>query len=139
MNPPPNDHSPGFLNENLSLAITDRGRSDEGIRWFLQYLLVPCTAARKWFVVELSDEIRMAAFALANYEFYSSGVAQLTLLGSTAYPCVPERGCMWQLLGHFNVAATMGLQEFALKTPVILRYLKVVQFTVFPARKSAFT
>ena len=50
------------------------------------YLITECENPRKWFVIELSQEVLAETIQLANYEFYSSTVRVFQVLGTQETP-----------------------------------------------------
>jgi hypothetical protein len=90
------------------------------------YMLNPRTADRKWITVELSEEILMHSFALANFEYYSCSPRLFQVLGSREYPCRAPK-CLWEVLGTFEAHNTRTVQTFAIQNPrSTTRYVKFI-------------
>ncbi|KAG9144818.1 hypothetical protein Leryth_024198 [Lithospermum erythrorhizon] len=85
-----------------------------------KYLINPCSAEGKYFVIELVGETLVDAVTLANFEHHSSNFREFELYGSLTYPTET-----WNLLGHFVAANGKNVQCFELPEPKWLRYLKV--------------
>lgn len=72
-----------------------------------RYMLCPCEARRKEFVVQLIREVTLETVVLRNSEHFSSSVRQFRLLGSRAYPTR-----RWVVLGTFEASHRHGSQYF---------------------------
>jgi hypothetical protein len=92
------------------------------------YMLIPRTVKKKWITIELSEEILMHSFALANFEYYSCSPRLFQVLGSREYPCRAPK-CYWEVLGTFEAYNTRTVQTFMLQKPSITRYLKFLFLT----------
>ena len=119
-----------FASAEMGAKVLAANPESKGSHRLLQgdrdkYFANPCNAPRKWVTIELSDENRITTFAMANYEYYSSSVKNFMLLGSTQYPCIADRGCMWQSLGSFVAENHQTMQYFSIPYPQLIRYLKV--------------
>ena len=113
-----------------------------------RYMLTPCSNARKWVVVSLSEDVSDAekrtlwvtvvervsfplllcvillqvhadAIAVANYEKFSSPVKEFIVLGSVNYPTDT-----WLVLGNFTAEHSNGEQIFQLDAQQHVRYIK---------------
>jgi len=77
-----------------------------------KYCITPCN--EKLFVVlQLSEDLTMEKFVLANYEQYSSMVKDFQVFGSLKYPTEE-----WKLLGNFTALPGQGDQQFRLRSTV---------------------
>eukprot|EP00667_Euglena_gracilis_P022336 EG_transcript_24787 len=120
-----------FASAEMGAKVLAANPESKGAARLLQadrdkYFLNPCSAARKWVTIELSDETRITTFAMVNYEYYAFSPRNFTLLGATQYPCSPDRGCLWQLLGNFCAENHQSMQYFVVPRPTVVRYLKVL-------------
>ncbi|KAL7993736.1 putative DNA repair protein Rad4 [Plasmopara halstedii] len=84
-----------------------------------RYMLIPCSKARKWVVISLSEDVHADAIAIANYEKFSSPVKEFIVLGSVNYPTDT-----WLVLGNFTASDTNGEQIFQLDAQQHVRYIK---------------
>ncbi|GAV48523.1 hypothetical protein ZYGR_0K00280 [Zygosaccharomyces rouxii] len=88
-----------------------------------KYLLNPCSAANKFIIIELCQDILVEEVALANFEFFSSTFSRIRLSVSDLYP-VAKNG--WRVLGEFDAEDSRNLQIFPIQNPQIwARYLRV--------------
>lgn len=87
-----------------------------------KYLRNPCSAEEKFVVIELSEEILVESFEIANFEHHSSNLKEFELLGSLVYP--PGT---WINLGKgkFTAANVKLAQRLPIKEPKWVRYLKL--------------
>lgn len=86
------------------------------------YLLNPCSAANKFVVVELCQDILVEEVVLANFEFFSSTFRKIKIYVSDTFPA--KNG--WKNLGEFEAQNTRNIQKFIIENPQIwARYLKV--------------
>lgn len=86
-----------------------------------KYLRNPCSAEDKYVVVELSEETLVDNFMIANFEFHSSNVKELELLGSQDVFPTDE----WLSLGKFEAENARHPQMFTLAEPKSVRCLKL--------------
>lgn len=87
------------------------------------YMLNPCSATNKFFIVELCDDILIDTIVLANYEFFSSIFRHFRVSVSDRYPVKMDK---WRDLGTFEAQNTRGVQAFPVQNPLIwARYLRV--------------
>ncbi len=84
-----------------------------------RYVVADCGTDPTWLIIQLSEDIVLDTFSLANLEHYSTGFRDFQLLGSSKYPTDK-----WILLGNFRLAKSHGIQEFTLHRPEWTRYLK---------------
>ena len=84
-----------------------------------RYMMVPCSEEYKWFVIQLSEDILVDTFEIANFEHYSSSVSLFQLLGSSSHPTDS-----WVLLGTFSAHDAHANQVFTLEQPESARYIK---------------
>ncbi len=90
-----------------------------------KYCLIPQKVKKKWITIQLSEEILMDTFAIANFEHYACSFKVFQLLGTTQYPCVAPH-CHWTILGTFFGEDSKKLQEFKLEKPFLTRFLKIL-------------
>ncbi|KDO31955.1 hypothetical protein SPRG_03170 [Saprolegnia parasitica CBS 223.65] len=95
---------------SVNLLVPDKDR----------YMLIPCSADKKWIVISLSEDIHAEAIAIANYEKFSSMTKEFLVLGSINYPTDT-----WVVLGHFNALHKNGEQLFNFQEKHHVRYLKL--------------
>lgn len=72
-----------------------------------RYMLNPCTAQRKWLVMELCEEVGVSEFKIANFEYFSSMFKDFQLLGAAKYPV-----SHWYLLGNLTAENVREMQSF---------------------------
>lgn len=92
-----------------------------------KYMIVPCRADRKFFIVQLLREIEVDTISISNREYFSSSVRNFSLVGSNAFPCTAP--CMWRVLGHFQANFSKVTQSFPLRSPHAVRYIKFLWAT----------
>ncbi|KAJ7531087.1 hypothetical protein O6H91_14G031800 [Diphasiastrum complanatum] len=85
-----------------------------------KYMRNPCSADKKFVIVELSEETLVDTVAIANYEFYSSNLKDFELLGSLNFPTDE-----WVSLGKFEAENARHLLKFKLTEPKWVRYLRL--------------
>ncbi|KAG5472252.1 hypothetical protein LSCM1_03651 [Leishmania martiniquensis] len=85
-----------------------------------KYVLCPCDAPRKQFVVQLIRDVEVRAVMVRNAEHFSSGVRNFTLLGSLKYPT-----STWFVLGRFEAEQRRGHQYFEVKPCTQVRFIKL--------------
>jgi hypothetical protein len=77
-----------------------------------KYCITPCET-KLFVVLQLSEDLSVEKFVLANYEQYSSTVKDFQVFGSLKYPTED-----WKLLGNFTALPGQGDQQFALRSTV---------------------
>ncbi|CAN4119679.1 unnamed protein product [Withania somnifera] len=85
-----------------------------------KYLRNPCSAEKKFVVIELSEETLVDTVEVANFEHHSSNLKYFELLGSPIYPTDT-----WIKLGNFTAGNVRHAQRFLLPEPKWVRYLKL--------------
>lgn len=85
-----------------------------------KYVLCPCDAPRKQFVVQVIRDVQVRSVMVRNAEHFSSGVRNFTLLGSLQYP-TPT----WLVLGHFEAEQRRGRQYFDVTPRSRVRFIKL--------------
>ncbi|GET90616.1 hypothetical protein, conserved [Leishmania tarentolae] len=85
-----------------------------------KYVLCPCDAPRKQFVVQLIRDVQVRSVMVRNSEHFSSGVRNFTLLGSLQYPT-----STWLVLGHFEAEQRRGRQYFDIAPRSRVRFIKL--------------
>ncbi|KAI9883030.1 MAG: hypothetical protein M1823_005207 [Watsoniomyces obsoletus] len=91
------------------------------------YMLNECSAANKFFIVELCDDILIDTIVLANFEFFSSIFRTFRISVSDRYPIKMEK---WKELGTFEARNTREMQVFWIENPLIwARYIRVELLT----------
>lgn len=94
-----------------------------------RYMLNKCSAANKFVIVEMCEDILVDTIVLANLEFFSSTFRDFRVSVSDRFP-IPERE--WKTLGTFAASNSRTLQVFAIKNPLIwTRYLRIEFLTHF--------
>jgi hypothetical protein len=87
------------------------------------YMLNPCKAKNKFFIVELCNDILIDTVALGNYEFFSSTFRTFKVSISDRYPVKADK---WRELGTFEAQNTRGVQAFVVENGLIwARYLRI--------------
>ncbi|KAF2841625.1 hypothetical protein M501DRAFT_1000893 [Patellaria atrata CBS 101060] len=87
------------------------------------YMLNVCSAANKFVIVELCEDILVDTVVLANYEFFSSMFRTFKVSVSDRYPVKMDR---WKELGTFQARNSRDIQPFLIENPLIwARYLRV--------------
>jgi hypothetical protein len=87
------------------------------------YMLNECAASKKFFIVELCNDILVDTVVLANFEFFSSMFRSFKVSVSDRYPTTPDR---WKDLGVFEARNSREIQAFLVQNPLIwARYLRV--------------
>jgi len=91
-----------------------------------KYARSPC-AESKWVIINLSEDIRIHALVLANYEKFSSMVKDFQVWYSVKCPSLDgeEDSEGWLELGSFEARQKTGEQRFVVDPPRYARYLKV--------------
>ncbi len=90
-----------------------------------KYARSPCEQS-KWVIINLSEDIRIHALVLANYEKFSSMVKDFQVLYSVKCPSLDEGDeDGWMDLGTFQAREKAGEQRFPVDPPRYARYLKV--------------
>ncbi|KAK7200631.1 Sad1 / UNC-like C-terminal [Novymonas esmeraldas] len=85
-----------------------------------KYVLCPCDAPRKQFVVQLIRDVEVRSVMLRNAEHFSSGVRNFTLLGSRQYP-----SATWVVLGRFVAEPRRGRQYFDIAPRGRVRFVRL--------------
>lgn len=120
-----------------------------------RYWRVPCRSTeQKWVVIELSEEILMDSFAIANFEYYSSTMDQVRLYGAVKYPPVdpvektlatatagsdpgaagaPVSSPGFHWMGTFLVNASHVVQVYRLPKPSWVRFVRL-EYEAFHGR-----
>lgn len=86
-----------------------------------KYLRNPCSAERKFVIIELSEETLVDTIEIANFEHHSSKLKDFELFGSLVYPTES-----WVLHENFTAKNVKQAQRFTLKGPKWVRYLKLI-------------
>lgn len=87
------------------------------------YMLNPCSAASKFVIVELCNDILIDTIQLANYELFSGVFREVSLSVSAKYPPGAEG---WTLLKNATAANVRKTQVIAVDNPLIwTRYLRI--------------
>lgn len=84
------------------------------------YLLFSVDLPKKFFIVQLSEEILMSSFTLINHEFYSSFIKTIQVYGTTK---IEDNN--WKLFGEFKTSEGKNENIFFLSKPTITRYIKI--------------
>ena len=87
------------------------------------YMLNPCKAKNKFFIVELCNDILIDTVVLANFEFFSSTFRTFRVSVSDRYPVKADK---WRELGTFETRNTREIQPFLIPNGLIYaRYLRL--------------
>lgn len=85
-----------------------------------RYLMVPCNAPHKSFVIQLSEDIIIDTIELGNLEHYASSIRDFEILGSATHPT-----SNWLLLGSFTALDSAQKQVFTLPSREWVRFIKL--------------
>ncbi|CCK69189.1 Slp1p KNAG_0C00760 [Huiozyma naganishii CBS 8797] len=92
-----------------------------------KYLLNPCSAAKKFVVIELCEDILVEELVMANFEYFSSTFKRFRVSVSSRFPA-PKNG--WNVLGEFEGENTRDLQRFEIANPQIwAKYVRIEYLT----------
>eukprot|EP00850_Spirogloea_muscicola_P003995 SM000016S01983 [mRNA] locus=s16:1062249:1068167:- [translate_table: standard] len=72
-----------------------------------KYLRIPCSADEKFVVIELSEEARVDAVVISNFEYYASSVKDFEVQAAQEHP-----PAAWQSLGHYSALNIRTPQVF---------------------------
>eukprot|EP00850_Spirogloea_muscicola_P016666 SM000137S00444 [mRNA] locus=s137:142093:148002:- [translate_table: standard] len=72
-----------------------------------KYLRIPCSADEKFVVIELSEEARVDAVVISNFEYYASSVKDFEVQVAQEHP-----PAAWQSLGHYSALNIRTPQVF---------------------------
>ncbi|PVU89474.1 hypothetical protein BB561_005333 [Smittium simulii] len=87
------------------------------------YMLNLCSATKKFFIVELCEEILIDTISLSNYEFFSSTFKDISLYSSDRYPPKDNK---WVHIDSFTANNTRSNQIFRVKKPKMwAKYVRV--------------
>ena len=87
------------------------------------YMLNPCKAKNKFFIVELCNDILIDTVVLANFEFFSSTFRTFRVSVSNRYPVKADK---WRELGTFAARNAREIQPFPIPNAMIYaRYLRL--------------
>ncbi|KAF4467583.1 sad1 unc, partial [Fusarium albosuccineum] len=87
------------------------------------YMLLECSAPRKFVIVELSDDVLIDTVVLANFEFFSSMIRRFTVSVSDRYPVKADK---WKELGTFEARNSRDIQPFLVENPQIFsKYVRI--------------
>ncbi|KAJ4317710.1 hypothetical protein N0V84_007229 [Fusarium piperis] len=93
------------------------------------YMLLECSAPRKFVIVELSDDVLIDTVVIANFEFFSSMVRLFRVSVSDRYPVKPDK---WKELGSFEARNSRDIQPFLVENPQIwARYVRIEFLTQY--------
>jgi hypothetical protein len=84
-------------------------------------MLNPCSAPRKWIVIELCEVVGIQGIQIANHEFFSSMFKDIQILGSPRYPVTH-----WMSLGNFTAQNLREMQSFELPDDEPVQWVKYV-------------
>lgn len=88
------------------------------------YMLNLCSFDDKHVIIELCQDIRIDAFVVANFEYFSSMVKDFRLSVSKKYPPPPSSG--WRLVGTFVAENSKQEQPFlVIGTTMYSRYVRL--------------
>jgi hypothetical protein len=86
-----------------------------------RYMLNPCSAQRKWIVIELCEEVGVEEIMIANFEYFSSMFKEIQILGAAKYPV-----SHWYLLGNFSANNVREMQSFEIVNSDPVTWIKYV-------------
>ncbi|KAF4976457.1 hypothetical protein FZEAL_6895 [Fusarium zealandicum] len=93
------------------------------------YMLLECSAARKFVIVELSDDVLIDTVVLANFEFFSSMIRRFRVSVSDRYPVKADR---WKEIGTFEARNSRSIQPFLVENPQIwAKYVRIEFLTQY--------
>ncbi|KAJ4175115.1 hypothetical protein NW754_005534 [Fusarium falciforme] len=93
------------------------------------YMLLECSAPRKFVIVELSDDVLIDTVVIANFEFFSSMVRLFRVSVSDRYPVKPDK---WKELGSFEARNSRDIQPFLVENPQIwAKYVRIEFLTQY--------
>lgn len=85
-----------------------------------EYMLNPCNAEQKFFVVELCETVQITRLDLANFELFSSSPKDFRVFVSERYPAAE-----WTFLGSWTAEDQRKIQNFPVERRVYAKYVKV--------------
>nr|XP_034303823.1 SUN domain-containing ossification factor-like isoform X2 [Crassostrea gigas] len=90
------------------------------------YMINPCTASKKWFVIELCEPIYVNEIEAGSYELFSSQPHNFSVNVSDRYPAKE-----YHSLGVFELTESRGLDKFPIKREhnYFVKYMKVELLT----------
>lgn len=97
--------------ENIKAVLTSN--KDE-------YMINPCKAAKKWFVVELCEPIHVSHFEVASFELFSSQPKTFRVSLSDRYPTKE-----WTNIGEFVAIEERNSQTFNVKEGYVVQFVRV--------------
>lgn len=87
------------------------------------YMLLECSAPRKFVIIELSDDVLIDTVVIANFEFFSSMVRLFRVSVSDRYPVKPDK---WKEIGSFEARNSRDIQPFLVENPQIwAKYFRI--------------
>lgn len=93
------------------------------------YMLLECSAPRKFVIVELSDDVLIDTVVIANFEFFSSMVRLFRVSVSDRYPVKPDK---WKEIGSFEARNSRDIQPFLVENPQIwAKYVRIEFLTQY--------
>ncbi|KAM0428197.1 hypothetical protein ACHAPT_007098 [Fusarium lateritium] len=93
------------------------------------YMLLECSAPRKFVIVELSDDVLIDTVVIANFEFFSSMVRLFRVSVSDRYPVKADK---WKELGSFEARNSRDIQPFLVENPQIwAKYVRIEFLTQY--------
>lgn len=86
------------------------------------YMINPCTASKKWFVIELCEPIYVNEIEAGSFELFSSQPQNFSVDVSDRYPAKE-----YHSLGVFELTESRGLDKFKIKREhnYFVKYMKV--------------
>jgi hypothetical protein len=135
-----NTATTNYASGYLGARLVDHHHDAKGAQHLLsddreKYMIIPCSAQRKLFTVQLSREIELHLVSILNLEYFSSTVKDFSILGSRTYPCLPPN-CLWRVLGNFQANQTRTLQHFFIERQDPIRFIRFLWVTSYGREQS---
>ncbi|EPY53871.1 Sad1-UNC-like carboxy terminal protein [Schizosaccharomyces cryophilus OY26] len=117
-----------FASTDCAAAVLKTNPEAEGASSILtenkdKYMLNKCSAAKKFVIIELCEDIYVDTVQIANFEFFSSIFRTIRISVSGKYP---KHESSWMELGTFTAMNLRTLQSFHIENPLIwAKYMKI--------------
>lgn len=125
-------HRTNFASSSLGASVMSANPEMTGPKSLLvgdadAYALSRCDA-KKFVVIQLSEDVLVDELVISNEERYSSAVRELRATGSLKYPATE-----WVVLGNFTAANKLGEQRFPVTAKSFVRFLKLTWLSHYGA------
>lgn len=125
-------HRTNFASSSLGASIMAANPEMTGPKSLLvgdvdAYALSRCDA-KKFVVIQLSEDVLVDELVISNEERYSSAVRELRATGSQKYPATE-----WVVLGNFTAENRLGEQKFPVASKTFVRFLKLTWLSHYGA------